>query len=566
MVALCDALAHVHAAGLVHRDLTPDNVLLRSDGRPVLVDFGLAARVSRGAGRDAIAIVDSAVGTAPYMAPEQIRGEIVDARADLYALGCILHEIACGAPPFVAPHTSGVLSHHLFDEPVPPSRCNPEAPAWLDGIVRGLLAKDPRDRTGSAGDVAAALARGLGRPRTALGTAPVRIFRPRLAGRDQVLAALAPALRRVIAGGGGQIAIAGPSGVGKTRLVVELAQSAASAGVRVIAGECAPPPGRAERAEASAPAGPLHPLRPLLQAIADRCRERGREETARLLGRDGAAVLVPFEPALAQRWGAAPPPPAGDPAPGDPAPDGDPAPVIAALRHAVAALAASRPLLLVLDDLQWADALTLRFLASLRAAPPGPRGFAVIATHRDGGPAAAAPAELAELTAATDGWTRVTLAGLAPDAVRAIADEILGGGAHAAPPALVDAVVARSAGVPLYVTEYLRHAIAGGVLARPARRGRPLTRPRSASRAAAPSARPAVHVERLLELRQVRERADDAVLRDRVRVALHHQPLGLRADRVAAELAPGDEELLLRREAVDRRRGGLPSRDFWKAR
>ena len=276
MIALCDALAHVHAAGLVHRDLTPDNVLLRSDGRPVLVDFGLAARVSRGAGRDAVSIVDCAVGTAPYMAPEQIRGELVDARADLYALGCILHEIACGAPPFVAPHTSGVLSHHLFDEPAAPSRCNPEAPAWLDAIVRGLLAKDPRDRTGSASDVAAALARGLGRPRLALGTAPVRIFRPRLAGREPVLAALAPALRRLIAGDGERIAIAGPSGVGKTRLVVELAQSAAAAGVRVIAGECAPP--APDRANPGSPAGPLHPPARRLPSPA---RPRSARATAR---------------------------------------------------------------------------------------------------------------------------------------------------------------------------------------------------------------------------------------------------------------------------------------------
>ena len=466
MIALCDALAHVHAAGLVHRDLTPDNVLLRSDGRPVLVDFGLVARVSRGAGRDAVAVFDCAVGTAPYMAPEQIRGEIVDARADLYALGCILHEIACGAPPFVAPHTSGVLSAHLFDEPVPPSRCNPEAPAWLDAIVRGLLAKDPHDRTASASDVAAALARGLGRPRIARGTAPVRVFRPRLAGRDQVLAALAPALRRVIAGDGGWIAIAGPGGVGKTRLVVELAQSAASAGVRVIAGECAPPPARADRA--GTPAGPLHPLRPLLQMIADRCRERGPEETARLLGRGGAA-LVPFEPALAQLCETA-----AAPAPAEPAAAPAPELVLAALHHAVAALAASRPLLLVLDDLQWADPLTLRFLASLRTAPLGPHNLAVIATYRDDEPAAAVPAELAT---ATGGWTRVALAGLAPDAVRALADELLGAGAHAAPPALVDAVVARSAGVPLYVTAYLRHAIAGGMLARPAGGAWRLARP-----------------------------------------------------------------------------------------
>jgi hypothetical protein len=451
MVALCDALAHVHAAGLVHRDLTPDNVILRRDGRPVLVDFGLAALVSRGAGRDAVAVVDCAVGTASYMAPEQIRGELIDARADLYSLGCILHELACGAPPFVAPHTSGVLSHHLFDEPAPPSRGNPAVPAWLDELVRGLLAKDPRDRIGSASDVAAALARGLGRPRLACGTVPVRAVRPRLAGREQVLASLAPAVARLVGGDGERIAIAGPGGVGKTRLVVELAQSAAAAGVRVVAGECAPP---------GEPAGPLHPLRPLLQVLADRCRERGPAEAARLLG-SHAAALVPFEPALAQvcEPPVSPVPPPPPPLPGAPAAGPGPERVIAALRHAVAALAANRPLLLVLDDLQWADELTLRFLAALQGGPPGPRGPGVIAAYRDDGPDADG---LARLAAATGGWTRVALSGLAPDAVRAIAEELLGGAVHAAVPELVAEVVERSGGVPLYVTEYLHHTARAG--------------------------------------------------------------------------------------------------------
>jgi predicted ATPase len=133
--------------------------------------------------------------------------------------------------------------------------------------------------------------------------------------------------------------------------------------------------------------------------------------------------------------------------------------VIAALRHAVAALAANRPLLLVLDDLQWADELTLRFLAALQGGPPGPRGLGVIAAYRDDGPDAGG---LARLAAATGGWTRVALSGLAADAVRAIAEELLGGAAHAAVPELVAEVVERSGGVPLYVTEYLRHTAGAG--------------------------------------------------------------------------------------------------------
>jgi serine/threonine protein kinase len=160
MIELCDALAHVHGAGLVHCDLTPSNVLVRRDGEPVLIDFGLVAPASQ-VPRHCATAGSPVPGTPLYMAPEQIRGEVVDARTDLYALGCILYEIATGMPPFVAPTVAGVLASHLVDEPSPPSQLAPAVPAWLDELVRGLLAKARCNRIGSAREVAAALARGL---------------------------------------------------------------------------------------------------------------------------------------------------------------------------------------------------------------------------------------------------------------------------------------------------------------------------------------------------------------------------------------------------------------------
>src|SRR5262245_5673300 len=91
--SVCHALAFLHGEGLVHRDLKPENIVLRADGTAVLVDFGLLATFHAPQGRDALEISGDVLGTIAYMSPEQSRGEMVDARSDLYGLGCILYEL-----------------------------------------------------------------------------------------------------------------------------------------------------------------------------------------------------------------------------------------------------------------------------------------------------------------------------------------------------------------------------------------------------------------------------------------------------------------------------------------
>src|SRR6185437_381642 len=91
MARLCETLAYLHGEGIVHRDIKPQNVIIRPDGRPVLLDFGLASYSGAG-GRESLDVGGKVEGTPEYMSPEQIRGEYVDARADLYAVGCILYE------------------------------------------------------------------------------------------------------------------------------------------------------------------------------------------------------------------------------------------------------------------------------------------------------------------------------------------------------------------------------------------------------------------------------------------------------------------------------------------
>jgi len=144
-------LGEAHRAGLVHRDLKPANVLLASDGTPKVADFGLARAASFAAsGPDAVAVA----GTPDYMAPESIDPLAIDGRSDLYALGCILCELATGAPPYRGATALAILEAHR-SAPVPALESVPVA---LRRTIRWLLAKSPADRPQSASEVEAALA------------------------------------------------------------------------------------------------------------------------------------------------------------------------------------------------------------------------------------------------------------------------------------------------------------------------------------------------------------------------------------------------------------------------
>src|SRR5262245_16016623 len=155
---LCSPLAFLHGEGIVHRDLKPDNILVVWDRGsptpaprspiPVLTDFGLAALFGSGTSREALEIGGPASGTLSAIAPEQILGELVDARADLYSLGCLLYELVTGRPPFAGASRGAVLYGHLREEPAAPSKLAEGVPPELDALVLRLLAKEPRQRIG----------------------------------------------------------------------------------------------------------------------------------------------------------------------------------------------------------------------------------------------------------------------------------------------------------------------------------------------------------------------------------------------------------------------------------
>jgi serine/threonine protein kinase len=159
---VCDSLAEAHAMGIVHRDLKPENILLvPRAGHPdfvKVVDFGLAKI------RDDKAALDTTgdgalLGTPFYMAPEQIRGDPVDARTDVYAIGGVLYRCLTGLPPFEAPTPFAVLTKHLSEVLVLPSLRAPDAgiPPGLDAIVAKAMAKDPADRFRGAEELRTAL-------------------------------------------------------------------------------------------------------------------------------------------------------------------------------------------------------------------------------------------------------------------------------------------------------------------------------------------------------------------------------------------------------------------------
>ena len=162
---IADALDKAHRQGIVHRDLKPGNIMLTRSGVKLL-DFGLAKVFEPPARQGALTALPTVAGTSPltqegtilgtfqYMAPEQVEGKESDARADIFALGAVLYEMATGRKAFSGATQASLISSILRDEPPPISQVVPMTPPALDRVVRTCLAKDPEDRWQSAGDVA----------------------------------------------------------------------------------------------------------------------------------------------------------------------------------------------------------------------------------------------------------------------------------------------------------------------------------------------------------------------------------------------------------------------------
>jgi len=428
-------LVHVHGEGVVHRDIKPKNIVVRGDHDAVLVDFGFAIRAQARGRREVLQVPTVGSGTVAYMAPEQLRGEDLDARADLYALGCVLHEVLTGAPPFQG-STQEVIGGHLLSVPAPirAEGVDPE----LASLVADLLAKDPRDRLGYARDVVHIIEARLGRPS---GDVQGRsyLYRPGFAGRGASLRDLKKGLLATEEIGVGKaFLLAGESGVGKTRLASELGRFAVQGGRTLVNVECLPSGSRGGDASKSAA---LEPLRAMLRAMGDVCLSGGDDVVAKVLG-PRAGLLARHEPSLAAFVEA------------DDGPMGalsGPAArerLVEAVVESMAALHAVSPYVLLVDDLQWIDEISLAVLETFITRRLLACGVFIVGTYR----VEEAPPEilaLGELPAVET----IALEAIEEEAVGAIVGDMLA--LRDPPQDLVRFVAERSEGNPFFVAEYL---------------------------------------------------------------------------------------------------------------
>lgn len=451
---LCTPLAAIHGRGLVHRDLKPENVFLRNGDDPVLMDLGLVAQAHGAIGRERIEDSGRVLGTVAYMAPEQAEGQTVDARADLYALGAMLYEALTGRRTI--PVQCGMIEQLNIVRavtPFRPSACVTGVPPSLDDLVMSLLAKSPGARVGHALDAQRALvacgAEGVQAPAEEV----TCLYRPRVRGRPEAVAALLATVDALAGGCGGFAGISGESGSGKTLLACEAVAHAGRRGLGIITGECLPIDASDEQAGELGGA-PLHPFRKFLQACGDRARHLGNTPAAANLTAH-ARVLAPFEPSLASTPGFNLLP---IPSPASPAVARDR--VVAALRQTLAAwVDAEGPLLLVLDDVQWMDELSSAVVRSLDANWLAKLPLLVLVTWRsdEAGP------ELQALAALPPGL-RLVLGRLHRPAVAELVGDMLA--MTASPEDLIDLLVRETEGNPFFVAEYLRMAATEHLLVR----------------------------------------------------------------------------------------------------
>ena len=189
---ILDALGHAHRAGIVHRDLKPANLMLTEAGIVKVMDFGIA----RVAGTERMTNDGFMVGTPAYMAPEQVRGEEVDGRTDLYAVGVVFYRLLTGKLPFKAETAVAMIQSQLNDQPTPARQVRADLPDWLDVVLMRSLAKRPGDGTRVRRSSAARSTRSI-RCRRLPMTSPSRRHRLRSRGGPRVSRLLRVALRAI---------------------------------------------------------------------------------------------------------------------------------------------------------------------------------------------------------------------------------------------------------------------------------------------------------------------------------------------------------------------------------
>ena len=370
------ALEAAHAAGIFHRDVKPANVIVEGVGAEAtanLIDFGFARSPSLDE-----SVSEQLVGTVRYLAPEAAGMLAVapDERADLYALGVLLFECLAGRPPFPGRTVGEVLRQHL-SMPVPEiGRIRPGMPRAIDAILQRLLSKDPADRYQSASALVydlnalfVALTAGESDPRLVIGRIDHRrtLTDPAFVGREAELASLMTVVEDVQGGGSGLVLLEADSGGGKTRLLSEIASRASSAGLLLLRGQ----------GVADTGARPFEVLYGFAEdLVAHSANETLWQSINEGIG-EGARALAQVLPPLGPLLGVTAEPDVGPERLGEQR-------SLTVLHQLLSSIGdADHPVLIIFDDCQWADRLTIQLLADVFADPAvAPAYVGVIASFR----------------------------------------------------------------------------------------------------------------------------------------------------------------------------------------
>jgi signal transduction histidine kinase len=453
---LARAVAGMHRRGVMHRDLAPANIVISHGGAPCLVDFALATPFAEI--RPEFTHHAEIAGTLAYLAPEQTgrTARAVDQRADLYALGATLYELATGAPPFGTGGPLRLIHDHLARVPVPPAEVNPSVPGPLSAVIMHLLEKEPDNRYQTADGLVYDLERlrdaGVGALRVGEHDVPLRLLPPsRLVGRDDEVAALEAAFDDATSGRCRGVLVSGAPGVGKTALIDELRPAVTGGDGWFVAGKF-------DQYRRDLEFDAAHQA---LRALGRLLLAEPEEELAKVRGRilaaagANAGLLTATLPELAALL--AVPPDPGDPLTAR----------VRAQRAGVAVLRAvasrKRPLVVFVDDLQWAGRAPLGFIDLVLSEEPVD-GLLLVGAYREGEMDPARPlAALLSRWREQAGVRHLRLASLpVPGLVTMVAEMLHVGPATAA--GLAEVIEQRTHGNPYETVELLNALRRDGVL------------------------------------------------------------------------------------------------------
>jgi serine/threonine protein kinase len=438
---MVEGLRALHTYGVVHRDLKPSNVRVRPDGRAVLLDFGLATSVDpKKQSTHAMG-----VGTVIYMAPEQAGGQSIGPACDLYALGVCLFEAVTGRAPFEGNHAIKIMLEKQREEAPRASSLVAQVPTDLDELAARLLAIDPGARP-SAEEVLRILNKG---PLTAtIAPAPLPAPEEVFAGRDAELSHLDRALSRTHESELRVVLIEGESGVGKSELISEFLRRVRERQPQLVAlrGRCY----ENEQVSYKAFDGCIDELAKVLRRMPESELKAILPPRAALLGQLFPVLRNVKSIATAAREGISADPSARR------------LEAFAALAHLLSRLAEERPVVLVLDDLQWADAESFRLLGALSQQTPRPP-ILLAGTVR---PREELDGELRERLEEVRKWQHtdvVPLFGLPRAQAKALAKQLL---PENTPDAWLESIADESHGHPLFMSELIQYTASHDFAAR----------------------------------------------------------------------------------------------------